>query len=80
MTVEDLKILYAVYTQHRYAPMLSLVYHWIGLIFKGTSITMTSFVTRIARGKGLLTNAQLDILPLDSTRLVIAQHFIQAHL
>ena len=54
---EDLKCLYAMVKKKRYASVLDIVHHWMGMRATNTPISITSFVTRIAANLGLLENA-----------------------
>ena len=63
----------------RYAPVLDIVHHWMGMRATNTPISITSFVTRIAANLGLLENAQLYYFPDDTSHYVGETHFVQAH-
>ncbi|WVZ97056.1 hypothetical protein U9M48_042620 [Paspalum notatum var. saurae] len=69
VTVEDVRCLYAMWKKIKFAPTLSMVRHWQGLAQSGHIISITSFVTRIAYGLGMLANATISFMPNDPTRL-----------
>ena len=79
VTIEDLKILYAMWRKQKYAPVTAMLYHWMKLVWDENSITTTSFVTRIASELGVLANAQVAFLPPDTPNLVTESHFIREH-
>ena len=51
--VHELKLLYAMYNKLKVSPVMDLVEYWMGLVKSSAPITMTSLVTRIARGLGV---------------------------
>lgn len=79
VTTDVLKILYAMWRRQKYALVTAILQHWMKLARDENSITITSFVTRIASSLGVLANAQVAFLPTDTPNLVTDTHFIQAH-
>ncbi|WVZ93874.1 hypothetical protein U9M48_039827 [Paspalum notatum var. saurae] len=79
VTIEDLKILYAMWRKQKYAPVTAMLYHWMKLVLDENSISIMSFVTRIASDLRVLANAQVAFLPPDTPNLVTESHFIRAH-
>ena len=63
VTIENLKILYAMWRKQKYALVTAMLYHWMKLAWDENSISITSFVTRIASELGVLANAQVAFLP-----------------
>ncbi|WVZ52195.1 hypothetical protein U9M48_003279 [Paspalum notatum var. saurae] len=68
VTVEDVRCLFAMWKKIKFAPTLSMVRHWQELAQSGHIISITSFVTRIANGLGMLENATVSFMPNDPTR------------
>ncbi|KAJ1254645.1 hypothetical protein BS78_K014300 [Paspalum vaginatum] len=64
----------------RHAPGIDMVHHWIEMPKTNMPINITSLVTRIAFGLGILENAQLEYIPDDMTHIISEQHFILAHI
>ena len=58
---------------------MDLVEYWMDLVKSSAPITMTSLVTRIARGLGVLEDAQIVYLPYNPFSLVRVDHFVQGH-
>ena len=56
---------------------MDLVEYWMGLVHSHASITMTSLVTRIARGLSVLDGAQVVYLPYNPLSLIRVDHFVQ---
>ena len=53
--IHELKLLYDMYHKLRVSPVMNLVEYWMGLVKSSAPITMTSLVTRIARGLEWIT-------------------------
>ena len=51
----------------------------MGFVNNSAAITMTSLVTRIARGLGVLEDAQLVYLPYNPLSLIRVDHFVKGH-
>ena len=58
------------------SPVMDLVEYWMGLVHSHASITMTSLVTRIARGLGVLEDTQIVYLPYNLLSLIGVDHFV----
>ncbi|KAJ1253915.1 hypothetical protein BS78_K152800 [Paspalum vaginatum] len=70
VTVEDIRCLYAMWKKKKFAPIVSMIRHWQGLVSDVSTIPITSFVTRIANGLGVLTNATVTFMHNDPSRVV----------
>jgi len=79
VTNDNMKILYAMWHKQKYAPALSILYHWIKLVRDENSISITSFVTRIASELGVLANTQVAFLPPNTPNVITDTHFIRGH-
>ncbi|KAJ1253814.1 hypothetical protein BS78_K180600 [Paspalum vaginatum] len=79
VTVEDIMCLYAMWKKKKFAPVVSMIRHWQGLVSNVSTISITSFVTRMANGLGVLMNATVTFMPNDPSRVVKDSHFIHAH-
>ena len=65
------------YHKCKVSPVMNLVEYWMGLVKGSAPITMTSPVTRIARGLGVLEDAQLVYLPYNPASFIRVDHLVQ---
>jgi len=77
--IQELKLLHAMCRKRKVSPVMNLVEYWMGLVKSDAPITMTSLVTRIARGLGVLEDAQLVYIPYNPALLIRVDHFVQGH-
>ena len=74
----ELQVLYAMLEKTKIAPIKEIFKHWLDLFKASTSISCTSFVTRIATGVGAMDGQ--DVVYILTPRIIIdEQYLLQGH-